>query len=312
MKKLISIVASCYNEEGNVEELYDKIILQLQKKPEYDYEIIFSDNKSTDNTAVKLRQLAKKDKKVKVILNSRNFGHIRSPYYALTQAKGDCAMLMASDLQDPPELIEEFITKWEMGNKMVLGVKKTSQEFIGMWLIRKLYYNFIEKIADDEVHLVKNYTGFGLYDKAVLEIIKANKDPYPYFRGLICSIGFQKEFVYFEQPKRKKGKTKNNFYTLYDMAILGIVKHSKLPLRLSIFIGFFSSLFFLLLSFYYLISKLLFWESFLAGMSPLLIGFFLLGSFQLFFIGLLGEYIGVILTQVSEKPLVIVEEKINF
>jgi glycosyltransferase involved in cell wall biosynthesis len=312
MKKLISVVASCYNEEENIDELYERIIIQLQKNPKYDYEIILADNKSTDGTVNKLRKLAKKDIKVKVIINSRNFGHIRSPYYALTQASGDCAILMASDLQDPPELIEDFIKKWELGNKIVLGVKQSSKEFIGMWLLRKFYYTLIRKIADDEIVLVKNYTGFGLYDKIILDIIRSSKDPYPYFRGFICSIGFNKEVVYFNQPLRKRGVSKNNFYSLYDMAILGIIKHSKLPLRLAVFIGFFSSLFFFFLSVFYFIVKLIYWDSFVAGISPLLIGVFLIGSFQLFFIGLLGEYIGVILTQVSNKPLVIVEETINF
>jgi glycosyltransferase involved in cell wall biosynthesis len=312
LSKLISIVTSCYNEEDNIDELYLRVIQQLKNYPQYDYEFILADNKSKDGTANKLRQLAKKDKKVKIILNSRNFGHIRSPFYALTQAAGDCVILLASDLQDPPELIQEFISKWENGTKIVLGIKNSSKESFVMWTIRKIYYSVLRKIADDEVDLIKNFTGFGLYDKRIIEILKNVKDPYPYLRGLICSIGFNKEYVFFKQPLRKRGKTKNNFYTLYDIGILGIIKHSKLPLRISVFFGFISAFFFLCVAIGYFIAKLLFWNTFVAGVSPLLIGVFFMGSLQLFFIGLLGEYIGVILTQVSAEPLVIVEEKINF
>lgn len=312
-KKKISITSSCYNEESNVEELYLKVKEQMEKfNDKYDYEQIFVDNCSTDKTAEKLRELAKRDKRVKVILNSRNFGHIRSPFYALINASGDAAMYLVSDLQDPPELISEFIQKWEQGNKIVIGVKNKSDEPFLIKTIRKFFYFFIERISDDNTKLIKNFTGFGLYDKKIIEILKSIEDPYPYFRGLISEIGFEKAVISFNQPKRKKGKTKNNFYTLYDIAMLGIIKHSKVPLRLTIFVGFICSIVSMFVAFIYLVYKLLYWQNFELGMAPIVIGLFFFSSVQLFSIGILGEYIGAILTRVNKKPLVIEKERINF
>lgn len=308
--KTISIVTPCYNEESNVEELYRRIKNVFDGLPEYSYEHIYIDNASTDGTTAKLRKLASEDKNVKVILNVRNFGHIRSPYHGLLQASGDAAMLMVSDLQDPPELIADFIRKWEEGYKVVLGVKNESQESPLMYAIRSSYYNMIGKISD--IELTKNYTGFGLYDKQVIQILRDIDDPYPYFRGLISELGFESAKIYYTQPTRKRGITKNNFYTLYDMAMLGITSHSKIPLRLATMLGFGLSILSLLIAFGYFVAKLLFWNQFVLGQAPTLIGLFFFASMQLFFIGLLGEYIGTIHTQILRRPMVVEKERINF
>lgn len=309
----ISIVSSCFNEEDNIEILYNSVKEQMKPYLDtYEYEQIIVDNCSTDNSAKILRELAKKDKHLKVILNARNFGHIRSPYWAMISGTGDAIIYMASDLQDPPELIPEFIKKWEEGYKIVLGQKNASKEFFLMNWIRKSFYFLIGTIADDGVKLVPNCTGFGLYDKQIIDIARNIDDPYPYFRGLICEIGFDQAIVPFVQPTRKHGKTKNNFYTLYDNAMIGIIKHSKLPLRLASFIGSGVAFVSLLVAIFYFIYKLLFWESFSVGQAPLIIGLFFFSSVQLFFIGILGEYIGAIYTRINKKPLVIEKERINF
>jgi len=311
MKK-ISIVSACYNEEENVEELYKQVKEQIKKAGEYEYEHIFIDNDSTDRTQEILKKLASQDNNVKVIINSRNFGHIRSPFYGITQSSGDAMIYMASDLQDPPSLIPEFIRRWENGYKMVIAVKSGSQESPLLFMVRKFYYNFVDKLSDTNTQVIKNYTGYGIYDKQVVDIIKTINDPYPYLRGLISEIGFEKSIIEFYQPTRKKGITKNNFYTLYDMAMLGITNHSKIPLRLATFIGFGFSLLFFVVGLGYLIAKLLFWNSFSLGIAPIVVGFFMFASLQLFFIGILGEYIGAIHTQVLKRPLVIEKERINF
>lgn len=312
MKK-ISIVSSCYNEEENIFPLYEKVQEVIYPfKDKYEFEFILLDNGSTDQTEKKLRELAQKDKEVKVILNARNFGHIRSPYYGLTQASGDAVIYMASDLQDPPTLIPEFIKKWEQGYKIVLGKKVQSKETFFLFMIRNAYYEFISRIADDDTNLVKNCTGFGLYDKEIIDIIRKIDDPYPYLRGLICDIGFEKAFIEFHQPLRLHGVTKNNFYTLYDNAMIGIVKHSKVPLRFMTFMGFGCSFLSLIVAIFYFILKLIFWNEFALGMAPIIISIFFLASIQLFCMGILGEYIGAIYTRVNKKPIVVEKERINF
>ncbi|MBK6004599.1 glycosyltransferase family 2 protein [Ramlibacter ginsenosidimutans] len=310
MAKLISIVTPCFNESENIEELYRRIVGVMEKLPHYEYEHICIDNASTDDTVPKLRAIAAADPRVKVIINARNFGHIRSPYHALLQTKGDATVLLASDLQDPPEMIEEFIRKWEEGYKTVLAVKPESQESALMFFVRKAYYRLITRIS--EVPLVQNATGAGLFDRAVIDILRQLQDPYPYFRGLLCEIGFPIATVPFNQPRRTRGITKNNFYTLYDIAMLGITNHSKLPLRLMTMAGFGVSLLSLFTALVYLVAKLIFWDSFQVGVAPLLIGIFFFGAVQTFFIGLLGEYIGSIHTKVRNMPLVIERERINF
>ena len=310
MSKLISIVTPCYNEELNVEEVYSQVKTVMAELPQYRYEHIFIDNASTDNTVAILKRLAAIDHNLKIIVNMKNFGHIRSPYYGILQAYGDAVVMMASDLQDPPATIKEFLQKWEGGSGVVVGVKNQSEENPLMFAIRKFYYNLLNKFSDSEQ--IKNFTGFGLYDQKFIEALRKLKDPYPYFRGLITELGFNRAEVPFVQPARKRGKTHNNFYTLYDMAMLGFVSHSKIPLRLASFIGFGMSVISFIVGIIYLVYKLLFWDRFEAGLAPLTIGIFLFSSIQLFFIGILGEYIGAIYTQVRERPLVIEKERINF
>jgi glycosyltransferase involved in cell wall biosynthesis len=309
-KKLISIVTPCYNEEKNVEELYRQVRQIFKELSDYSYEHIFIDNASKDATVLILKELAKKDRNVKIIVNSRNFGHIRSPFYGMLQAGGDAAISLVADFQDPPELIKQFIAEWERGYKIVVGVKAQSKESASMFFIRKTYYNLINSLA--ETKLIKNYTGFGLYDRKIVELLGKIHDPYPYFRGLICDIGFDKAIIEYVQPQRKRGITKNNFYTLYDIAMLGITNHSKIPLRLATMLGFAASFLSGCAGVGYLIYKLLFWSWFSVGMAPLVIGLFFFASVQLFFIGVIGEYIGSIHTQVQQRPLVIEKERINF
>ena len=309
--KLISIVTACYNEEGNIELLSTKVRELFEGSlSNYDYEHIFIDNNSSDDTINILRKLAEDNKKIKVILNSRNFGHIRSPYHAITQSTGEATVLLVSDLQDPPNLIVDFIKEWEKGYKVVVGVKTKSVENLLMFAIRKLYYRLIERFSDTEQ--IKNFTGFGLYDRSFINCIKTLNDPYPYLRGLITELGFERKEIEYTQPIRKKGKTKNNFYTLYDMAMLGFVNHSKVPLRLATFIGFLVALVSISVAIFYFVYKLIYWDVFQAGTVPMVIGIFFFASVQLIFIGIIGEYIGAIYTQVKQRPLVIEKERINF
>ena len=312
MKK-ISLISSCYNEEENLDTLYDRVVKAIEPySNNYEFEYILLDNGSCDNTEGKLRELAQKDKRIKVILNARNFGHIRSPYYGMVQCSGDAIIYLASDLQDPPELIGDFIKKWKDGYKIVLGKKTQSEESFPMFMIRTAYYELISRIADDDTSLVKNCTGFGLFDRCVIDIIKQLDDPYPYIRGLICDIGFEKAFVEYKQPSRRRGISKNNFYSLYDNAMIGIVKHSKVPLRLMTFLGFGLSFLSLGVAVFYFILKLMFWNEFALGLAPIIISLFFLGSVQLFCMGVLGEYIGAIYTRVNKKPVVVEKERINF
>src|SRR5258708_39698707 len=309
--KLISIVSGCYNEAENIPDLYERVTkVFAEKLPEYAYEIIVIDNSSTDKSVEVLREICQKDKRVKVIVNTRNFGHIRSGYHALLQAKGDAMIAMASDLQDPPEMIEQFIRKWEEGSKVVLAQKLESEESPLFFLVRKMYYSFVNRLS--EIPLVKNVTGFGLYDAVVTQKLREIGDPYPYFRGLICDLGYKQALIPFKQPVRKRGFTKNNFYTLYDLAMLGFTNHSKVPLRLATFTGFCIGALSFLVGLVYLVYKLVFWQQFQAGTAPVVIGIFFLGALQLFFIGLIGEYIGSIHTQVLHPPLLIEKERINF
>lgn len=309
MPKLISIITPCFNEVDNIDELYRRIVAVMQKLP-YDYEHILIDNASTDGTVAKIKCIAAYDKRVKLIVNVRNFGHIRSPYHGLLQATGDACIVIVSDLQDPPEMIPEFIAQWEQGFKTVLAVKVESEEPSGIFFLRTFYYRLINLIS--EVPLIQNATGAGLYDKVVVDILRKIDDPHPYARGLLCEIGFPIATVPFKQPRRKHGITKNNFYTLYDIAMLGITNHSKVPLRLMAMSGFLLSLLSLLAAFGFLIAKLLNWNSFQLGTTPMLIGIFFFGAVQAFFIGILGEYIGSIHTQVRKMPLVVELERVNF
>lgn len=308
--RLISVVTGCFNEENNVEELYERIRTQFAEQPNYDYEHIFIDNASTDATVAKIKTIALHDDRVKLIVNARNFGHVRSPIHAILQAKGDAIVSMASDLQDPPELIPDLIRHWENGYKVVVGVKPESRETPLMFVVRRMYYKTIGRLS--EVNQIQNFTGFGLYDRSVIEVIRKIDDPYPYFRGLIADIGYPHAEVPYVQPQRVRGITKNNFYTLYDIAMLGITSHSKVPIRLATMGGFALSALSLFAAIGYLVYKIVRWDDFTVGMAPILIGFFFFASVQLFFIGILGEYIASIHTQVLKRPLVVEAERINF
>lgn len=308
--KLISIVTPCYNEQANVEETYRQVKTLFEALGKYRYEHIFIDNASTDGTQAILRRLAAEDKNVKVIINSRNFGHIRSPHHAALQARGDAVIPLAADLQEPIELIPAFLEHWEQGHKVVIGVKSRSEEPYLMFAVRRLYYRLVNRLSD--IELIPNFHGYGLYDRAVIEAMRQMDDPYPYARGMIAEIGFQPVKLQYTQQQRKRGVTKNNFYTLYDMAMLGITSHSKVPLRLATMLGFLMSGLCLLVGLGYLVAKLIFWERFTLGIAPLVVGLFLFASVQLFFIGILGEYIGAIHTQVVRRPLVIEKERLNF
>ncbi|HUM00901.1 MAG TPA: glycosyltransferase family 2 protein [Thermoanaerobaculia bacterium] len=309
-RKLVSVVAGCYNEEENVRELYRRVRAVFDALGAYRWELIFADNASRDGTLAVLRQLAAEDRRVKVIVNWRNFGHIRSPYHALLQARGDVVISMASDLQDPPELITDFLSRWESGKPVVLGVKASTRETPFIRAVRRAYYGILHRLSDVEV--IQHATGFGLYDKSIVDIFRELDDPYPYARGLISEFGLAYDTVSYDQPPRKAGTTKNDFYSLYDLAMVGITSHSKVPLRLATLAGFALSLLSLLTALAYLVAKLVFWYRYPAGVAPILIGMFVAFSVQLFFMGLIGEYIAVIHTRVMKRPLVVERERINF
>jgi glycosyltransferase involved in cell wall biosynthesis len=309
MKK-ISVISPAYNEQGNVQPLVERVRGVFATLPQYEYEHIIIDNASTDNTVEELRELAAADPRVKVIVNARNFGHIRSPHHALLEARGDAMIILLSDLQDPPELIGEFLAQWEAGYPIVVGVKTSSEESGLMYRIRSTYYKTVERLTD--VKVLRHYTGFGLYDRKVIDIVKQYGDPYPYFRGQIAEIGLPIKQISYGQRRRERGITKNNFYTLYDIAMLGITNLSKVPLRLVTFGGFVFALISLVAGLMYLFAKILFWNKFELGLAPTMIGLFFLGSVQLIAIGIIGEYIGSIHTIVQNRPLVTEKERINF
>jgi glycosyltransferase involved in cell wall biosynthesis len=251
--KHISVLTPCYNEEGNVANLVKAVSAVFDRLPQYTYEHVFIDNHSKDNTVAILRELAAHDPHVKVIINARNFGHIRSPFYGMLQCKGDAVISLVADFQDPPEMIADFLAKWEEGYNIVIGVKRKSRENPLMFAVRKFFYNLLASMSDSGEQPVKNFTGFGLYDQKFIEVLRTLEDPYPYFRGLITELGFDRYEMEYVQPRRAAGKTKNNFFTLYDIAMLGFTNHSKLPLRLSAFIGFFSAIVFTFLFIYTII-----------------------------------------------------------
>lgn len=309
MKK-ISFVSGCYNEEDNLEELVRRVFAVADKFPNYEFEYLLIDNKSTDGSGQILRKLASADSRIKVIFNVRNFGHIRSPYYGMLQARGDAVIYLASDLQDPPELISQFIPKWEEGWKVVAAIKNASEEAPLFFIVRRAYYELVHRLSD--LDLLKNFTGFGLYDREVMEHCRRMDDPYPYHRGMISELGYDVAKIPFVQPKRKRGFSKNNLYTLYDIAMLGFTNHSKIPLRMATMLGFLFSVIFALLGTTYLVAKIFYWKEFALGLAPLIVGLFFIGSVQLFFIGVLGEYIGAIHTKVSKRPLVVEQERLNF
>jgi polyisoprenyl-phosphate glycosyltransferase len=309
--KTISVVTPCFNEEGNVREVYERVRDLMLRLGKYRYEHIFIDNASRDTTFAVLREIAAADSNVKVIGNARNFGHVRSPMHALLQASGDAIIVLMSDLQDPPEVLAQLLEEWEKGIPIVIAVKNESHEATSMFMVRKLFYRLVNRLADD-IETYENFTGFGLYDRQVIDLVRQFGDPYPYFRGMIAEIGLPHSEVLYEQQRRKSGKSKNNFYTLYDLAMLGITKLSKVPLRLVTFAGFAGALISMLGGTAYFAYKILFWGNFTVGIAPIAIGMFFLGSLQLLFMGIIGEYIGNIHTQVHNRPLVVERERLNF
>ena len=310
-KKVISIVTNCWNEVENIPLFYQRCKAELAKFPEYDYEFIVEDNLSTDGTVDVLRKIAGEDKNFKVILNANNFGHIRSPFNALLSSSGDVVFYLCSDLQEPPEMLSAFMEKYHEGYKVVCGVRSGTRANIVLEYLRGVYYSMLQKFSANQ-EIIQKFTGFGLYDKCFIDALRQFKEPYPYFRGLVSEIGFKRCEVPFVQAAREHGVTKNNFFTLYDMAMTGFVNHTKLPLRLAIFSGFVIGFMSVLIAFAYLIAKLIWWDTFNLGLAPMVVGMFFIGAVQLFFIGIIGEYIGAIYTQVKNKPLVIVKEKLNF
>ena len=309
-KPLISVVTPCFNEEQNVVELYRRVRAVMEAETDYRYEHIFIDNASTDATVAVLKQLAADDRRVKIIVNAHNFGHLRSPVHALCESRGVARILMVADLQDPPEMLADFLRKWEEGFDIVVGVKIGSEEAKPMYLLRKLYYSVLARFA--EVPLVQNFTGFGLYSRKVIRRLQKFGEPYPYFRGLVSETGGSICEIPYYQPIRKRGITKNNFYTLFDLAMLGMTSHSKVPLRFTTGLGFLLSLISLLVGLGYFVAKLVFWNSFTLGIAPLVIGVFWISSVQLFFLGVVGEYLGAVHTRVTNRPLVVERERVNF
>ncbi len=305
----ISIVTPTFNEEKNIEKLCSDIRAEM-KKNDINYEHIVIDNASTDRTTSILKKICLEDKNLKLIINSKNFGHIKSPFYGILQSTGDACILMASDFQDPINLIPKYIEKWKNGSKIVLAKKITSQENNLMFSIRKKFYKFLNKIS--ETKLTENTTGSGIFDKSIIDKLRIINDPYPYLRGLLNEIGEKIDIIEFDQPKRLFGKTKNNFFTLYDIGMLGIIKHSRAPIRLVTLIGFVFSFLSFLTALVYLVYKLIFWNSFELGIAPLIIGIFSLASIQILLLGIIGEYIGILLIHQRNLPLVIEKERINF
>lgn len=309
-KRLLSVVTSCYNEEENVRALSAAVRDVMAKHPQYRYEHIFIDNASRDGTRRILREMCAADPNVKAIFNARNFGAVRSGIHVLLQARGDAVLALACDFQDPPDLLNEFIARWEQGSKIVLGVKTSAEERSVFYAIRGWYYRLLGTISDAPP--VVQSTGFGMYDRLVIEHLRRIADPYPFFRGLLSEIGYEPTLVPFHQPQRKRGVSSQNFYSLYDQAFLGITSHSKVPLRLATMLGFVLGVLSVLVGLGYLVAKLMLWDSFSLGVAPILVGFFFLTSVQLFFIGIVGEYVGVIWTHVRDVPHVFELERINF
>lgn len=309
MKK-ITVVTPCFNEKENIEELLARIRRATSGVSGYQFDVIIIDNKSTDGTRDLLKSIAKKDKLVKIILNTRNFGHIRSPYYGILASDADATVYMASDLQDPPEMIPDFIKFWEAGYKLVLATKPESKGNLLMHKLRRLYYRTLDRISS--INVIKDSTGFGLYDKSIIEKLREINDPYPFLRGLVSELGYEAKLIEFEQPRRLKGLSKNNAYTLYDIAMLGIVSHSMVPIRIGGFVGFLIGVLSAITGLVFLILKLVYWDRFPMGSAPLVVGMFFLFGFLLCYMALIGEYVGSIHTYIKNRPIVVEEERINF
>ncbi|MCI9560103.1 glycosyltransferase family 2 protein [Candidatus Ventrimonas sp. KK005] len=309
--KTISIVIPCYNEEENVEVMADSLRQLFQKElSHYQYEILFIDNDSQDTTREKIRRLCAEDKGIKGIFNAKNFGQFNSPYYGMLQSSGDCTVLMAADFQEPVEMVPKFVKEWENGYKIVAGIKTTSKENKFMYWLRGCYYKMIKRLSD--VEQIEQFTGFGLYDARFIQVLRDLDDPTPFLRGIVAELGFRRKEIPYEQQLRRAGKTSNNFYRLYDAAMLSVTSYTKVGLRLATFIGGFSCIISMIVGFVYLIMKLIWWYRFPAGVAPMLVGMLFLGSVQVFFIGMVGEYVLSINQRVMRRPLVVEEERLNF
>ena len=309
--KTISIVIPCYNEEENVEVMADSLRQLFQKElSHYQYEILFIDNDSQDTTREKIRKLCAEDRGIKGIFNAKNFGQFNSPYYGMLQSSGDCTVLMAADFQEPVEMVPKFVKEWENGYKIVAGIKTTSKENKFMYWLRGCYYKMIKRLSD--VEQIEQFTGFGLYDARFIQVLRDLDDPTPFLRGIVAELGFRRKEIPYEQQLRRAGKTSNNFYRLYDAAMLSVTSYTKVGLRLATFIGGFSCIMSMIVGFVYLIMKLIWWYRFPAGVAPMLVGMLFLGSVQVFFIGMVGEYVLSINQRVMRRPLVVEEERLNF
>ena len=310
MKK-ISVLIPCYNEAENVGPISRAVTEILEKElPQYDYELVFIDNDSTDGTRDIIRGLCADNPRIKAILNARNFGQFNSPYYGMLQVTGDCVIEMVADFQDPVEMIPKYIHEWEKGYKIVIGIKTSSKENRLMYWLRSCYYKTIKKLSD--VEQIEHFTGSGLYDREFIEVLRNLDDPTPFLRGIVAELGYRRKEIPYEQPRRRAGKTHNNFYRLYDAAMLSVTSYTKAGLRLATIFGSICAVVSMLIAMVYLVMKLIWWDRFPAGMAPMLIGMLFLGSVQLFFIGFLGEYIMSINQRVMKRPLAIEEERINF
>ncbi len=310
MKK-ISIVVPCYNEEENAKAMADAIIAEFGKSlPGYDYEIVFIDNDSQDSTRLILRKLCSENRRIKAILNAKNFGQFNSPYYGMLQTSGDCTILIACDFQDPVEMIPKFVAQWEKGYKIVCAIKESSRESKLMYSLRSLYYKLVKKFS--AVEQIEHFTGFGLYDKDFINVLRELKDPTPFLRGIVAELGFRRKDVPYEQPKRRAGKTSNNLLTLYDAAMLSITSYTKFGLRICTLMGMVCAMMSFATAMVYLIMKLIWWDRFSAGTAPILLALLFIGAILMFFIGIMGEYILSINQRLMKRPLVIEEERINF
>lgn len=307
----VSVLVPTYNEQDNVEPLTRAIIREFEASlPEYDYEIVFIDNHSMDRTRDILKRLCKENKKIKAIFNTKNFGQFNSPFYGILQTTGDCTILMCADFQDPIELIPAFIKEWENGYKIVIGKKVSSCENRMIYFLRTCYYKLIKKFSD--IEQIEHFTGFGLYDRDFVEVLRKLDDPTPFLRGIVAELGYDRKEIPYEQRKRRSGKTSNNFFRLYDAAMLSFTSYTKIGLRISMFIGFFIAAVSIVIAMIYFVLKIVYWNTFVAGTAPILIGMFFLGAVQLIFLGVLGEYILSINQRVMKRPLVIEEERLNF
>lgn len=311
MKGRISVLVPTFNEEENVVPLSEAIMAEFEKSlPQYEYEIVFIDNNSTDATKGKIRELCANNSRIRAIFNAKNFGQFNSPYYGLLQTSGDCTILMCADFQDPIHMIPVFVKEWEAGNKIVIGIKSKSKENKIMYFLRSCYYKLIKKMSS--VEQIEHFTGFGLYDREFIDVLRGLDDPTPFLRGIVAELGYKRKDIEYQQEKRRAGKTHNNWYTLYDAAMLSFTSYTKVGMRIATIAGFVLSGISIVVALLYLIMKLVFWDRFAAGMTPILLGIFIFGSVQLFFIGLLGEYIMNINSRVTRRPLVIEEERLNF